>query len=270
VAANDARGRLLLLDRTSGRIIRLDPATGAQDLYARVPDLPTCGSPSAGSACSPAVTDLPPMPDYAAWGPDGSLYVTDYQQAVIWRIPPGGGTARVWLADKRLDGNMFGTAGIFTTGRDHRTLLFTQASSAGLGELNPTTGKLYSVRIGPGGKPTGLRKLWESGPAEAPDGFALTRSGHVYMAMAGPSSQIVEVDANGKEIKRFGAYGSGDNGSSVPFDTPSSVNFLGTRAIIANQSFESGSSAHQAILDLESGEPGAPIYVPRRAGLRRR
>ena len=37
VAANDARGRLLLLDKTSGRIIRLDPRTGAQSLYSVQP-----------------------------------------------------------------------------------------------------------------------------------------------------------------------------------------------------------------------------------------
>ncbi len=92
VAANDARGRLLLLDKTSGRIIRLDPRTGAQTLYSQVPDLPICSSAAAGTPCSPAILDQAPMPDYAAWGADGSLYVTDYQQAVIWRIPPGGGS----------------------------------------------------------------------------------------------------------------------------------------------------------------------------------
>ena len=77
VAANDVRGRLLLLDKTSGRIIRLDPRTGSQRLYARVPDLPTCSNAPSGAPCSPAILDLAPMPDYAAWGPDGSLYVTD-------------------------------------------------------------------------------------------------------------------------------------------------------------------------------------------------
>src|SRR5437764_768387 len=49
VAANDVRGRLLLLDKTSGRIIRLDPRTGSQMLYARVPDLPTCSNASPGA-----------------------------------------------------------------------------------------------------------------------------------------------------------------------------------------------------------------------------
>ena len=65
VAANDARGRLLLLDKTSGRIIRLDPRTGRQTLYSRVPDLPRCTLAPARAPCSPAKLDLAPMPDYA-------------------------------------------------------------------------------------------------------------------------------------------------------------------------------------------------------------
>jgi hypothetical protein len=160
VAANDALGRLMLLDKTSGRIIRLDPRTGVQSLYSRVPDLPVCSASSAGTPCSPALVDQAPMPDYAAWGPDGELYVTDYQQAVIWRIPPGGGEARIWLADRRLDGGPFGTACI-TMMPDGHTLLFDQASNGGLGTLTPSTGKLYTVAIAPNGDPGPLRQLWE-------------------------------------------------------------------------------------------------------------
>jgi len=154
VAASDARRRLLLLDRTSGRILRLDPSTGTQTQYARVPDLPLCSAVAAGTPCSPALIDQPPMPDYAAWGPDGSLYVTDYQQAVIWRVPPGGGTPQVWLSDRRLDGGPFGTACLVIS-PDHRTLLFDQASNGGLGTLTPSTGKLYAVGIEAGGRPRG-------------------------------------------------------------------------------------------------------------------
>jgi len=265
VAANDSRGRLLLLDKTGGRIIRLDPRTGAQTLYARVPDLPTCSNASPGAACSPAVLDLAPMPDYAAWGPDGSLYVTDYQQAVIWRIPPGGGAARVWLADKRLDGGPYGTACILLM-PDHRTLLFDQASNGGLGTVNPTTGKLYEVPIAPGDRPGPLKQLWESGPADAPDGCVLSRSGHIYVALAGESSQIVELDSSGHELFRFGQQYTGSNNSSVPYDTPSGLAYLGTDLIVANQSYFAGNPANQALLDVETGEPGTPAYVPASAG----
>jgi sugar lactone lactonase YvrE len=264
VAANDARGRLLLLDKTSGRIIRLDPRTGSQTLYSRVPDLPVCG-PSEGPPCSPALVDLAPMPDYAAWGPDGSLYVTDYQQAVIWRIAPGGGAAKVWLADRRLDGGPFGTACI-TMLPDRRTLLLDQASNGGLGTLNPTTGKLYTVAIEPGGRPGPLRQLWESGPADAPDGCARARSGDIYLALVGVSNQIVELSRSGREIARFGQQYTGANNSPVPFDSPSGVAFLGTELIIANQSYFADNHSNQALLALETGEAGQPVYVPANAG----
>jgi sugar lactone lactonase YvrE len=271
VAASDAHGRLILLDKAPARALVLDTRTGRQTRYSTFPDLPLC--PALGPAtgpCSPARRDEPPMPDYAAWGPDGSLYVTDYQQAVIWRVSPRGGAAQVWLADPRLDGDMFGTAGIVLAA-DHRTLLFTQASSAGvsaplLGTLNPSTGKLYAVTAG--ARPSGLRQVWESRPADTPDGFALGRSGDAYIALVG-SNQLVRVAPGGSELDRFPALPlTGDNGSSVPFDNPSSAMFLGTRLMVANESFVAGSRDHQATLDVEAGERGLPVFVPRNAGPR--
>lgn len=268
VAANDSRGRLMVLDKTSGRVIRLNPNNGRQTLYSRVPDLPTCSTAAAGQPCSPATQNLAPMPDYGAWGPDGSLYVTDYQQAVIWRIPPGGGKARIWLASPNLDGGMFGTACILLM-PDHRTLLFDQASNGGLGGAtgNPTTGKLYEVPIRADGRPGALKQLWQSGPADAPDGCVLSQAGHIYIALAGASNQIVELSSAGRELARFGQQYSGANNSSVPFDTPSGLAWHGTDLIIANQAFLDQSTSNMALLSLQTGEHGVPSYVPARAGL---
>jgi sugar lactone lactonase YvrE len=272
VAANDARGRLLLLDKTSGRIIRLNPRTGRQRLYSQVPDLPTCSQAPAGKPCSPATQNLAPMPDYAAWGPDGSLYVTDYQQAVIWRIPPGGGRARIWLASPKLDGGMFGTACILLM-PDHHTLLFDQASNGGLGKGglpggNRTTGKVYKVRIRANGRPGALKLLWQSGPADAPDGCVLSRAGHIYVALAGVSNQIVELSSKGHLLARFGQKDTGTNNSSVPYDTPSGLAWYGTHLIIANQAFLDQDTSNMALLSLQTGERGVPSYVPRNAGLK--
>jgi sugar lactone lactonase YvrE len=269
VAANDARGRLLLFDKTSGRIIRLDPRTGGQSLYSTVPDLPVCSSAPAGAPCSHETQDLPPFPDYGAWGPDGSLYVTDYDQGVIFRVPPRGGAAQVWLSDSRLDGGQFGTACILML-PDHHTLLFDQASNGDpvSGASNLATGKLYKIGIGPGGRPGAITQLWDSGPADAPDGCALARSGHIYVALVGASNQIVELDSSGHELYRFGQQYSGTNNSTVPYDSPSGLAFLGRDLIVANQSYLAGNTANQALLDVETGEPGMPTYVPPNAGVK--
>ncbi len=261
VATSDSRGRLVLLDRSPARALVLDRGTGGFSTLANFPDLKPCPAGQARTDCSPTLRDQPPVPNYGAWGPDGGLYVTDYLQGVVWRVPPGGGTPKVWLSDRRLDGDMFGTTGI-ALAADRRTLLVAQGSSAGLGGLNPTTGKIYSVPIRPDGKPGPLRQVYESGPTELPDGFAIARSGRLYVPFAGTANQIAVVAPDGREIERIGASGSGENGSEAPFDTPSSARFAGTSIIVPNQSFATGDTANQTILDVETKETGLPEFIP--------
>ena len=247
VATSDAQGRLVLLDRSPARVLLLDPRTGRFSTYARFPD---------GS-----------VPNYAAWGPGGALYVSDYAKPTLWRVPVGGGRPQAWLTDDRLDGGPFGTTGL-RLAADRSTLLVGQQSSAGMGEANPTTGKLYAVPIRPDGGPGAMTKLWESQPADSPDGFAIARSGRIYVADVSPTSnQIVVLGPRGRELGRFPDVPvSGDNGSAVPFDSPSSAAFLGTRLIVANQAYVTGDRDHHALLDVETGERGLPILIPANAG----
>jgi sugar lactone lactonase YvrE len=267
-ATSDAAGRLVLLDRTPARVLMLDTRTGRFVPYATFADLPPCtGAPD--GTCSPTAQDLPPMANYAAWGPDGSLYVTDYQQALVWRVPPAGGPAVVWLADRRLDGQQFGTTGIGLAA-DRRTLIVAQGSTGGSsGPLpiggNPTTGRLYRVAIGADGRAGDLTELWQSGPAELPDGFGIARSGRIYVALAG-ANQIAVVAPDGAEVERFPSGGEGANGSPAPFDTPSSAKFLGTRLMVPNQAYTSGDTSHQTLLDVETGEAGLAELIPPGAG----
>jgi sugar lactone lactonase YvrE len=261
VATSDSKGRLVLLDRTPARAVLLDRARGTFSQYATFADLAPCPPLQASTSCSPTLQDRDPMANYAVWGPDGSLYVSDFLQGVVWRVPPGGGEAGVWLSDRRLDGGEFGTTGL-ALAADRRTLLIAQGSSAGLGALNPTTGKIYSVEIQPNGAPGALQQLWESGPADLPDGFAIARSGNLYVPLAGGANQIAVVAPDGRELERLpSSPGGGDNGSPVPFDTPSSARFLGTRVIVANQSF-GGNRDNQALLDVETGEAGLTELIP--------
>jgi hypothetical protein len=265
VATSDARGRLVLLDKSPARVLMLNTRNGHQKTYARFPDLPACSLGETPPACSPNLNDDLPTPNYAAWGPDGSLYVTDYLEAVIWRIPPGGGKPKVWLADSRLDGTEFGTTGIVLA-KDRRTFLVGMQSEGGGGAGDPTTGRIYTVRIRKHHRAGNLHQLWESHPFDGPDGFALSRSDKIYIALTAVN-QIAVISAKGEELERFpSAPGSGDNGSPIPFDNPSSAWFEGRRLMIANQSYIAGNTANQAILDVYAGVKGLRELIPRNAG----
>jgi hypothetical protein len=249
VATSDSHGRLVLLDKAPARVLLLNVNKGKQRTYATFPEEAT--------------------PNYAAWGPKGELYVTDYTHAKIWRVPPGGGAATVWLADPHFDGLEFGTTGIVTAA-DHQSVFVGQQSSAGGGDGNPTTGKIYEVPIAAGGAAGPIRTVWESAPFDAPDGFAIDADGRFYVSLL-LSNQIAVIAPGGVEIERFpGSAGSGDNGSTVPFDNPSSAMFLGKRLLVANQAYLSGDTSHQAILDTWIGVRGQREFIPRRAGLRPR
>jgi hypothetical protein len=107
-----------------------------------------------------------------------------------------------------------------------------------------------------------MTQLWESRPGDLPDGFGIAQSGRLYVPLVGLPQQIAVVSPQGQEIERFPEAPGGENGSSVPFDGPSSARFLGTRLIVANQSPVSGDPANQALLDVEAGEPGLTELIP--------
>jgi sugar lactone lactonase YvrE len=234
VGTMDAKRRLMLLDKAPPRVIRLSRNSGRQTVYASFPD---------GA-----------VPNYAAWGPDASLYVTDYEGATIWRIPPHGGKPEVWIKDAALDGGPFGLTGI-RLAADRKTFVVAMQSQAGGGAGAPTNGRIITIPIRPDGKPGPIKQLWESGPAEGPDGFAIAKSGRIYVSLL-VANAIAVVNPDGSEQARA---------SSPLFDNPSSVSFLGTRLMVANQSFIAGDAAKQAILDVEAGERGLRELIPKRA-----
>lgn len=245
VANQTRRGRLVLLETSTRSIMTLDVKTGKFRRVVRFPD---------GA-----------IPNYATWGPGGALFVTDYGEGVIWRVPHGSHTPERWFESPALEGAVeFGTTGIrYRPGR--HDFLITQGTVSD-GSDSPTNGALYRLPVGADGKPGEIETLWTSQPGDLPDGFGIGRSGHVYVALAGLANQLVELTASGEEVRRFGTAGTGDNGSSVPFDTPCSATFLGKRVLVANQSAVAGDASHQAILDVYVGETGRAPYLPRRAG----
>ncbi|WP_435770333.1 SMP-30/gluconolactonase/LRE family protein [Nocardioides sp. SYSU DS0651] len=250
VATSDARGRLVLLEKSRGRVLTLDVTTGRFRVQATIPDLPGGGHP---------------IPNYATWGPDGGLYVSDYGQDVIWRIPAAGGTPRAWFRSLALAGLQFGTTGLVYE-PDRRAFLISQQTTTD--PLDLLRGHLYRLPVRADGSPGALRTLWTSGPLDLPDGFGISAAGNIYVALLG-TNQVVKLGPDGAVRDRFPkAPLVGSNGSAVPFDSPSNATFLGTRLLVANQSAIVGNASHHVILDVEVGEPGAAPFIPARSRLR--
>jgi SMP-30/gluconolaconase/LRE-like protein len=255
--AFDGRGLLYVLDRSAdARVVVLDPVSGGQRTYATFRDVPPCSGSQRGD-CSATVGDQPAAPDYEAFAPDGTLYVTDIEQALIWRVPPGGGRAEVWFTDPRLE-NVFGPNGIQLMA-DGRTLLFA-VTATGPVTGDPFSGALYKLPIRPDGRPGELTQFWRSRPFDGPDGFAIARSGNVYLALAG-ASQIVLLSPRGVELARVPATPADNARQEVPLDGPASAAFLGQRVLVTNQS-TAGVSSSWAVLDVFAGEPGLALHRP--------
>ena len=263
VAAQTRDGKLVLLETSRSAVMTLDVRTGRFRTVAILRDLPSCTAPGQ-HGCSPSLVDAPAVPNYASWGP-GGLYVTDYAQAVIWKVGRKGGV-RPWFRSRGLDGAEFGTTGIRYRPGKRDFLVTQQAVLDGTGL--PANGRLYRLPVSRDGRPGKLHTMWTSGPGDLPDGFGIGRSGAVYIAATG-SAQLVKVGPGGKELNRVPDVPlQGANGSGIPFDTPCSATFLGSSVLVANQSAVFGDRAHQAVLDVDVGERGVAPYLPRRARFR--
>ena len=114
--ALDAAGRIYVADM-NGRIDRVDPRTGAQEVYGTIP-----------TSTDTSFTD---MPGFIAFGPDGSLYVGDWSAPIIWRVPRGGGLAQPWFTDPRLSGIYGANVAGVTTDPSGENLYFAAGTQEG-------------------------------------------------------------------------------------------------------------------------------------------
>jgi len=242
VANQTHDGSLVLLETSTHSVLTLNVKTGRFDRVATLPN---------GS-----------VPNYATWGPK-SLFVTDYAQGIIWRVLRSGKVQK-WFSSAKLEGMLgFGTTGIVYREKQRDFLITQQTTSDG--SALPTNGHLYRLPIRKG-RPGQIVSMWTSAPTDLPDGFGIGRSGHIYIAMAGLTNQLVELSPTGEELDRFPDVPlTGVNGSRIPFDTPSSATFHGTKILVANQSVVLREPANQAILKVEVGERGLPPHLPRSA-----
>ena len=260
--AMDAEGYLYLGSLAPASVLRLDPKTGEQITYASYRDVPTCGA-TVTTECQKSQSDMKPWPDYIALAPDGSLYETDSLQALIWKVPPGGGRAEIWITDDRLQ-TLIGSPGFgpsaIKLAPDNKTLYFTTIEGP-TGDGDPSAGRIWTLPIQPDGKPGELKQFYVAGSADGPGGIGFANSGDLYVAMSG-SNAIAQIGPDGKEKARFPDPVTNMT-FSPPLDSPIDVAFRGTSLIVANSGFLSNSASSFALLDIFVGETGHEPLRPK-------
>src|SRR4051794_22341345 len=260
--AMDADGFLYVGSLAPPEVYRLDPRTGQQTVYGTYRDVPVC-SATVTTDCSKAQQDMKPWPDYIVLAPDGSLYETDSLQALIWKVPPGGGKGEIWTTDDRWQSLVgppaFGPSAM-KLGPDQKTLYFTTIEGP-TGDGDPSSGRIWKLPIQPDGKPGTPQQFYVAQSADAPGGMGFAKSGDIYVTLSG-SNAIAQVGPDGKEKARFPDPVTNMT-FTPPLDSPLDVAFRGNSLLVANSAYLSNSASSFAILDVFVGEPGLDVLRPK-------
>ncbi|HEX9712042.1 MAG TPA: hypothetical protein VGB52_05730 [Actinomycetota bacterium] len=257
--AFDAAGRLYVVDRNPGRVLRIDLGTEGQQVYATIPDLPACApATEPDGSCSPTALDSATFADYIAFMPDGSMMVTDLEAATIFRVPAGGGPAQVWYQDARFDA-IFGLNGIAVDpSGTHVTFAMTGSQQPG----TPAQGVIYRLPIVEQPTAADLEVVHVfPEPATGPDGIAFGAGGRLYVAFAG-GNQVAILSPEGEEIARF-PDAVANQMQEVPYDVPASVAFDGNGSLlVTNQSFFTATPEHWVVFDVWVDDVALPLIEP--------
>jgi len=222
-----------------------------QETYADAfPNLPTCAfGPDFPGSCS--------LPNDLAFADDGNLYVSDSFQGVIWRVPPGGGLAQVWLQSPLLSGGgqfPIGVNGIrLDPSRQH--VYFSVTFSA----ANPGVGAIYRVPLVAEPDAADIELVHEYAQGEAPDGFAFGRSGNLYVALAA-ANQISVLAPDGSELSRIASQG----GDDIPLDAPANIAFDNARRslLVTNHASLNPNPDHFAVLKVFVNDVASTLAKP--------
>ena len=185
LAFNPINGFLLVLDFGAGKVLHVDPVTGASSVFA-VP-------PAANSGLNALTFDK-----------QGNVYISDSFNGVIWRTGPTGGTPIAWNSDPLLQPGTgltppFGANGVEFNNAG--TVLFV---------ANTATHQIIQIPVNPNGT-AGAASIFITG-INAPDGIAVDRKDNLWIC-ANQEDDIVVIDKAGKVIAKLGDFnGINDDG----------------------------------------------------------
>jgi gluconolactonase len=218
--AVDGRGRVYACDDGKGEVARWDPSSGDLSVYAR-------GVAGEGMDC----------PNVAAFGPDGSLYVTcsgENGRPEILRVPWGGHTAERWTDAVPAYPN----GAVVTPAGD--VLIVVESHAERLVRVPILAG-------GGAGEPSVIAEL----PDTEPDGVALDADGNCWVTLYRPDGLVRVTPAGDVEPMV-------DDRLARTFDAPTNMCWVGPeldRVVVANVGDRFLSIGDVGVL-------GQPLHLP--------
>lgn len=204
-------GKLLVIDFGAGKVLTVDPVTGASAPFTSV----------TGSSGLNALT----------FDSAGNVYISDSFQGIIWKTGPAGGAATAWATDTAAEpvlhaqgvppfgangvgfNKAFDTLFVANTGND--TIIRIPAAGGVVGNANVLTHSINGA-----------------------DGLILDKDDNIWVC-ANQADEIVVIDKTGKVIAKLGDFDGIDrDGAPIGFMFPASLVRHGDWIYVTNLSLD--------------------------------
>jgi len=175
---NPVNGFLLILDFGAGKVLHVDPVSGASSVFM---------TPTIAGAGLNALT----------FDKLGNVYVSDSFNGIIWKTGPNGGTPTIWSNSSLLGPGTgltppFGANGIEFNNAG--TLMYV---------ANTAFHQIIQIPINPNGT-AGPASIFITG-INAPDGIAIDKNDNLWIC-ANQEDDIIVLDKTGKVIAKLGDF----------------------------------------------------------------
>ena len=203
-------GVLLVNDFGAGQVLAVNPRTGEAQPFITLP----AALPHPGGA---GLNDL-------TFDRAGNIYVSDSAQGIVWKAPPNGGVATIWIDDPLLR-----TTGVPPFGANG--LRFNREETA-LFVANTGSDTVVKIPV-VGHDPGGPAKIFAQAINGA-DGLLVDEEDNVWV-VGNQSDDVVVLDPGGKAIAKLGDFGGAiRHGSPVGLLFPASIRFAGRHLLVTN------------------------------------
>jgi hypothetical protein len=189
-------GTLVATDAATARVLVYDRRLETWSVRAELPDLPPCLLPVL-SGCQPGLIDTDPLPRGVVVDSDGTVFVADAGQGIVFRLPPGK-APEIWFSSAEVMGED-ALAGLDLNGDGDVVAAVTQfADSLG----TKSAGAVITIERRDDGSAGARTVLAAFQPGEHPVDVAVGASGNTYVAVTGEAALVV-LDSEGREQLRI-------------------------------------------------------------------